>query len=127
MPAISKMETPGLEYFKSSEFACPCCGENDMDADFLARLDTARGIAGVPFRITSGLRCPKHNSEIGGKKTSSHLRGYAVDIAATSSRERYHIIRGLMEAGFERIGIGQTFIHVDDDPDKPDWVTWLYE
>jgi hypothetical protein len=31
-----------------------------------------------------------------------------------------------MEAGFNRIGISSTFIHVDNDPSKPEDVIWLY-
>jgi hypothetical protein len=31
-----------------------------------------------------------------------------------------------MEAGFNRIGIAPTFIHVDNDPSKPEDVIWLY-
>lgn len=127
MPTISKMETPPLTHFVPAEFSCPCCGAWDMNHDFLSKLDRARKYARVPFRITSGFRCPRHNAEVGGKETSSHLRGYAADIAVTSSAVRFRVVRGLMEAGFTRIGIGKTFIHVDADPDKPDWVTWLYE
>ena len=32
----------------------------------------------------------------------------------------------LIRAGFKRIGIGSTFIHVDLDLDKPQNVFWLY-
>lgn len=116
-----------MKHFQRSEFLCPCCGNEDMEPAFLARLDEAREIAGVPFVITSGFRCRKHNAEIGGVEDSAHTWGVACDIAATSSPRRYHIIRGLLAAGFRRLGIGSDFIHADMDEDKPQDVIWTYE
>jgi len=115
-----------LKYFKDSEFKCPCCGANDMCPSFKAKLDLAREKAEVPFKITSGYRCEAHNKEVGGSKTSSHLNGFAVDIAVGDSATRFAVIGGLVEAGFNRIGIGKTFIHVDMDSEKSPYVCWLY-
>lgn len=116
-----------MKYFHRSEFACKCgCGSNDMNESFLHLLDTARDIAGTSFVINSGYRCKNHNKDEGGKETSSHLLGLAVDIRADTSRKRFKILRGLIYAGFIRIGIGGDFIHVDHDPDKDPNVTWLY-
>ena len=115
-----------IKHFKPEEFACPCCGRIDMDLKFLVRLDWARSIADVPFRITSGFRCPKHNKEIGGRPNSSHLRGLAADIACSNSEERYKIINALIMVGFKRIGIADSFIHVDYDLTKPQEVIWVY-
>ena len=97
-----------------------------MDLKFLVRLDWARSIAEIPFRITSGFRCPKHNKEIGGRPNSSHLRGLAADIACSNSEERYKIINALIMVGFKRIGIADSFIHVDYDLTKPQGVIWVY-
>jgi hypothetical protein len=36
------------------------------------------------------------------------------------------IVRGLLDAGFTRIGIAKTFIHADDDAESPQQVMWLY-
>lgn len=36
------------------------------------------------IKITSGIRCPKVNEEVGGIKTSYHLHGLALDIASTA-------------------------------------------
>ena len=119
-------------HFKGKEFFCPCteCSLNfdDMDEDFIRDLDLARGYAHVPFHLTSSIRCAKHNlrPETGGTKTSSHLKGLAVDIACPSSYYRYRIIYGLRRAGFDRIGIGNNFIHVDKDMDKPRELMWTY-
>lgn len=115
-----------MKYFSIEEFACPLTGEADMDADFLSMLDKARGIAGIPFVITSGFRSVEHNKSVGGKPNSAHLYGYAADIAVPNSRARFTIIESLIKAGFTRIGVANSFIHVDSDPSKPQEVMWYY-
>jgi len=116
--------------FTDDEFRCPCCGKF-VDSlpfrAFLARLQDARHIAGIPFVITSGYRCPEHNSVVGGKTDSSHLKGIAADIRAHIASERFAIINGLIKAGFERFGIGRDFVHVDTDMSKPSRLIWIYE
>jgi zinc D-Ala-D-Ala carboxypeptidase len=120
-------------HFELSEFDSPDeIGSGKlMDAAFLQMLDDARGIAGIPFRITSGYRTPSHNAYVGGvqpslkSKGSSHLFGYAADIACNSSADREVILNSLIRAGFRRIGIANGFIHVDNDPDK-NAAVWLY-
>jgi zinc D-Ala-D-Ala carboxypeptidase len=120
-------------HFELSEFDSPDeIGSGKlMDAAFLQMLDDARGIAGIPFRITSGYRTPSHNAYVGGvqpslkSKGSSHLFGYAADIACNNSADREVILNSLIRAGFRRIGIANGFIHVDNDPDK-NAAVWLY-
>jgi zinc D-Ala-D-Ala carboxypeptidase len=114
------------KYFRKEEFACPCCGENKIKDEFVEKLDKAREIAGIPFIINSGYRCPKHNKEIGGSPTSSHLKGLAADIKTTNSRERFKILDSLLKVGFKRVGIGEYFIHVDLDTEKVQEVAWDY-
>ena len=117
-----------MKYFDISEFACPCCGEHPMNEHLLEMLDEARYTSGVPFVITSGYRCKAHNEKVGGKTNSAHTTGHAVDISAESSGRRFRIAHALHSAGFKRIGISRSpgFIHVDNDPDKPQQVLWLY-
>ena len=118
-------------HFKSSEFRCPCCGLENMAQETIDRLEIARDMAITPFHINSGSRCAAHNVDIGASPTSSHVattmeKSYAVDIAAGTSIKRFRILRGLLLAGFERIGIGPNFIHADDDPTKSGGVIWTY-
>jgi uncharacterized protein YcbK (DUF882 family) len=117
-----------MKYFKLSEFDSPdLVGSGEaMDKEFLSKLDQARSLAGVPFKITSGYRSEAHNRKVGGVSGSSHTKGLAADIACTDSVKRHKIITSLLKAGFTRIGIAKTFIHVDNDPSKPANVTWLY-
>ena|SRR6056300_260691 len=116
-----------LKYFDLSEFDDPTLPNSglNMDTDFLSKLEEAREIAGLPFRITSGYRTKDHNQEVGGVPNSSHLIGVASDIAVSSGSERYTILNALIKAGFKRIGVAKTFIHCDTDPNKPNSV-WTY-
>jgi zinc D-Ala-D-Ala carboxypeptidase len=99
--------------------------EENMDVSFLSKLDEAREYAGIPFIINSAYRSPSHPESI-KKPTSSHIKGLAVDISATDSRQRGLILEALRAVGFTRIGIAGTFIHVDMDFDKAQNVTWTY-
>jgi uncharacterized protein YcbK (DUF882 family) len=127
--AVVKIKTKMLEHFKYEEFDSPDLpnsGRANMDTDFLRMLDNARGIARVPFKINSGFRTEEHNEKVGGVKKSSHIKGKAVDIAVSSSRDRWNILQALQEAGFNRFGLAKTFIHVDNDEEKSPNVIWTY-
>lgn len=99
--------------FWKREFKCSHCGNVKMDKLFMEMLQIARQQACIPFAITSGYRCTIGNMKVGGTLYSSHLHGIACDIACTSSADRYKIVFALVMAGFARIGISNTFIHVD--------------
>lgn len=119
------------KYFKRSEFACKCgCGYNDISPELVAKLDAAREEAGVPFVVTSGCRCATHNKRVGGvhnetdpNKSSSHTKGFAADIAAVGQNRGK--ILAACEKYFSRRGVGDSYVHVDIDPAKPDAV-WEY-
>lgn len=99
--------------------------KNNMNKDFLFVLDEAREFAGIPFVINSAYRSPEHPLSI-KNPSSSHIKGLAVDIKATDSITRFKIVKALIEVGFTRIGIADTFIHVDLDLDKTQNVIWTY-
>lgn len=113
-------------YFRYEEFECPCCHENHTDPTLIDLLDEARAIAGIPFIITSGYRCPSHNKAVNGKPRSAHLKGLAADILATSSKRRFLIVHALLKVGFKRIGIHSKFIHADISPSLPSPTLFLY-
>lgn len=121
------------KYFKLSEFDSPDqpgSGEM-MEEEVVEALDNARDIAGFPFIVTSGFRTIAHNRKLLGQGApastrSSHLIGWAVDLHVPSSRKRFIMVEALLDAGFNRIGIGEDFIHVDMDPNKPPNVLWNY-
>jgi len=115
------------ENFEDHNFDCKDgCGKNNMNPSFMRRLQAARTIADIPFYINSGSRCEDNNREEGGVSDSAHLGGRAADIRCSTSRNRAIIIKAAMMAGFTRIGIGNTFIHLDNDSTKDPDVYWLY-
>ena len=99
--------------------------EDNMNEDFLAKLDEAREYANIPFIINSAYRSPEHPESI-KNPSSSHIKGLAVDISVKDSRTRFLILDALLVVGFNRIGISETFIHVDSDLDKSQSVIWTY-
>lgn len=52
----------------------------NMKALCLNVLEPIREKLGKPVKVTSGFRCPKLNSLIGGSSTSQHMEGKAADI-----------------------------------------------
>tara|TARA_R110002051_G_scaffold177777_2_gene247609 strand:+ start:8168 stop:8548 length:381 start_codon:yes stop_codon:yes gene_type:complete len=123
-----------FKYFTYKEFDCNSGegkGVDNMNESFICMLDDARERAGIPFNITSGYRTPEYNKalmEQGYKtsKDSSHTKGIAADISTLNSTSRYKILDALLKTGFNRIGIGNTFIHCDTDINKIQNVTWTY-
>lgn len=114
-------------YFKDNELSCSCCGELVINDNLVAMLDVARFESDIPYIITSGYRCEEYNKKIGGSPTSSHTNGTAVDIATSNSTQRSRVLQGLIKAGFTRLGIAKSFIHVDIDVTKVSNVSWLYD
>ena len=111
--------------FKEREFfACsPSCSLKDMNESFMERLQTARTLAGVPFKLNSAYRSVVHEKSHGRTGKSMHTQGRAVDIKCVDSGYRYRIISALIAAGFHGIGVDNTFIHVDD---RYSPLLWLY-
>ena len=49
-------------------------------------LNPLREAWGSAIKVTSGYRCEKLNSFVGGSKTSSHMIGYGVDLIPTNGK-----------------------------------------
>jgi uncharacterized protein YcbK (DUF882 family) len=90
------------------------------------QLQIARDYFGEPMVFTSGYRCLKLNKAVGGVANSAHTTGSAVDIEFHSEAHAKKLIEALIKAGFKRIGLGWSFIHVDIDLTKPNPACWLY-
>lgn len=107
-------------FFCAQEFinCTPSCSIDDMDKGFMDRLETARAYSSVPFVITSAFRSREYELSHSRSGSSSHCKGLAVDIRCYSDQWRFIIIQSLLRAGFRRIGVYETFIHVDCDSSK---------
>jgi peptidoglycan hydrolase-like protein with peptidoglycan-binding domain len=110
---------PTYKYFKASEIV-------GLKPELVSLLDKARGIAGVPFFITSGYRDPAHNIEVGGVSDSSHTDGLAVDLKFKDGVTAWKIITACQQVGFVRIGgYADGHIHVDCSKTLPQNVFWF--
>ena len=80
-------------------------------------LDPLRRIYGKPILITSGYRCPKLNTLVGGVSNSWHTQGNAADIHVDSLTEATKLFSNLQKIPsvdtvlFEHSGAGQ-WLHV---------------
>lgn len=96
-----------------------------LDGELIAKLDWARGRAGVPFVITSGKRSPEENERVMGVDASAHIKGLAVDLRCSDSESRYKMVNALLLAGFKRLGIYDKHVHADIDASLPQEVIWV--
>ena len=102
-------------HFKSSEFACKCCGLSTVSEDLIDLLEDIRAATG-PVYITSGRRCESHNTKCGGKPKSQHMLGNAADIRVPGFTPKE--LAAIIERKFKPAGMGvySTFVHVDVRP-----------
>lgn len=129
-----------FQYFAPAEFDSPDAPGSgiQMDLDLIDILDKARAIAGVPFRISDGggYRTAQYNQDLllrnpNASPRSLHLQGMAADIVVPrgDNRTRAIMISALMDAGIQRLGLAQTFIHVDiggPDTGRRTPSVWIY-
>ena len=117
-----------MKYFKLEEFDSPdeSGSGKHMNEEIVHMLDAVRKKFGKPIKINSGYRTVARNKKIGGVANSSHLKGLAADISCKSSKDRFALVNLLLKAGFKRIGIAGSFIHVDIDKNKSQNVIWGY-
>lgn len=100
-------------------------------------LQPIRNKYGRAITVTSGYRCPKLNSAIGGVKNSQHMSGCAADIkcTATSKAVLFNIIKEMIKKG--EIKVGQliweygtkkepNWIHVSLPYSKVNQILYLY-
>jgi len=109
--------SPYYPEFQEIEFMCPCCGLIKVNRYAMDKLILARRKAGVPFVITSGTRCSRHNEEIGGASGSTHLPetfgSEGFDIKRISKFDDYKILESLFAVGFNYIKVYKHHIHAD--------------
>ena len=106
------------KYFSKAELQCKCgCEAAPMDATFLIMLDELRATFGKPLLVSSGYRCPAHNSRVSSTgATGPHTSGKAVDLRVDRGAA-HQLLKIAMDMNFSGIGINQKgsgrFIHLD--------------
>lgn len=127
---MSKSKQSALELQKLSElnfkYCNPACSVDELNSKLVDRIILAQRMCGEQFTITSAYRSQGYERSKGRKGSSSHCKGLAVDVSAVNSHLRFKIVAGCILAGFPRLGIGKTFIHIDIDETKPHPIIFHY-
>lgn len=122
--------------FTVNELTCKCgCGQAEMDATFMSKLQLIRSQLGKPMTVSSGYRCPSHNARVSSTgHNGPHTTGHAADIRIYGS-DATRMMEMALRVGMSGIGVKQKgehtgrFLHVDDLPQKRGrprpWV-WSY-
>lgn len=92
----------------------PSCHLEDMDVEFLRKLDKLRDLCGFPLVLICAYRSVVHEKEKGRDGSSYHCAGRAVDIHCLSSDKRFSIILHAPMVGLNGIGVYSRWIHLDD-------------
>lgn len=122
---IDGRESP---FFTAEEFRCRCGGRHGVpcqgyprpgfdnqgiDFHLVTLLDKVRQALGHPIHITSGYRCPAHNTAIGGVEGSFHTQGMAADIVSKVCSPKDLMLLVEAVAGPPGLGIYDGFVHID--------------
>lgn len=68
-------------HFDSKEFACPCCGKDDINKEFVERLEKLFAACQAScIIISSGVRCPDYSVSVGGYRNDMHVNKGAADL-----------------------------------------------
>lgn len=114
--------------FKVLEFACKgggCCSTVLIDDKLVEYLQKIRDHFGKSITITSGYRCPTHNSRVGGATGSRHTKGEAADIVvqgvAPKKVAQYAESIGILGIGLYETASDGHFVHIDTRTYKSFW------
>lgn len=114
---LTQAITPQFKY-KFNQKSGTSRGANNMQNFFLEMIAKAENIYGKPFIINSGYRSKQYQEElrknprIKAAKNSPHVQGVAADISLVGENTD-KILSALRKVGFNRFGVGRSFLHVD--------------
>lgn len=119
-PTAAKDWWVEIEYFKKEEFACKCGGKYckgypaEMNEKVVKVADRTRKYFGATATVSSGLRCAKHNTAVGGVSNSRHKLGKAMDfcIAGKSAAQVLAYVQKQPEIRYA-YAINDKYVHMD--------------
>lgn len=105
------------EFFSKNELACKCCGELHANVShyLIPALERIRELAKKPIIVTSGYRCLRRNTAIGGAKRSTHMSGLGADIKAKgmTAEELYKLIDSDPKLRMGGLKLYPSWVHFD--------------
>lgn len=108
-----------IKYFKREEFKCKCgkyCNgyPAEMDRTLIRVADRVRGHFGKAAIVSSGVRCERHNANVGGVSNSRHLTGKAMDFRV-EGRSADDVLKYVQEQPEIRYSysIDKNYVHMD--------------
>lgn len=108
-----------IRYWSRAEFRCPCgaCGgfPAEPDQTLVELAEDVRAHFGRPGHASSGVRCAKHNADVGGVGNSRHLTGKALDfrIEGVSGEALLAHVKQDARTRYAYIISGGPYVHVD--------------
>lgn len=112
-----------IRYFTREEFRCQCKGKYcngfpvEPQEEMVRTVDEIRRRLGIPISIVtaggSGVRCRKHNADVGGVANSEHLYGRAADLHSSASPAKMKAVAEEVMGNTGGIGLYDWGIHVD--------------
>lgn len=108
-----------IRHFRREEFACKCgryCDgwPGEMSEILVRAADRLRAHFGAAVTVSSGLRCPKHNANVGGASASRHMTGRAMDfrVAGKTSAQVLEYVKAQPELRYA-YAIDSQYVHMD--------------
>lgn len=109
-----------IRYFTREEFRCKCGGKYcsgfpaEPQETLLRAADQVREHFGNPMPVSSGVRCPTHNANVGGVSNSRHLSGKAMDfrVSGFSAAMVLSYVQQLKTIRYA-YAIDGSFVHMD--------------
>lgn len=109
----------GIRHFTRAEFACKCgrfCDgfPAEPERKLVEIADGVREHFGAAAIVTSGVRCARHNANVGGVSNSRHLNGKAMDfrVSGRSAAELLCYVNQIPEIRYA-YAIDSQHIHMD--------------
>ena len=107
-----------IAWFDRGEFGCKCglCGgfPAEPDETLVRTADRVRSFFGAAAVVSSGVRCSRHNADVGGVANSRHLTGKAMDfrIAGRTAAQVLSYVNQQPEIRYA-YAIDAAYVHMD--------------